>query len=53
MAIRVSSEDGSWDHLDATGWHIDELGFLHIRGKDGKGNVATYHSARWTWVGRS
>lgn len=36
---------------DATGWHVDEHGYLHIM-KEGSGNIATYRAGAWVSVER-
>lgn len=47
MIVVTGAEGSRGNHASATGWHVDELGDLHIR-KTGGGNLATY--ARGTWV---
>lgn len=49
MAIHVtttSAIDPSKSFADATGWHVDERGYLHIT-KAGSGNIATFHAGCW------
>lgn len=47
MAIHVTTTNligATFD--DATGWHIDEAGYLHVT-KTGHGNVASFHASAW------
>lgn len=55
MAIRVtvtSPDIPDGNFVDATGWHVDDEGHLHIT-KSGGGNVATYHATAWATVERA
>ncbi|OHD15031.1 MAG: hypothetical protein A2Y38_25795 [Spirochaetes bacterium GWB1_59_5] len=54
MGVRVlPSINDRFDifHDNATGWHVDDDGRLHIRGKRGSdgaaGNIATYNKDMW------
>lgn len=51
MGIQVQTFDGA-KHLytDATGWHVDDYGFLFLRGANGGGNVAAFSKGVWQWV---
>lgn len=52
MSIFVLAHDlVSSEFPSATGWHIDDSGYLHIK-KDGHGNVASFHADSWRAVQR-
>jgi hypothetical protein len=58
MSIHVNTIDrslpidnASKTFREATGWHVDELGYLHVT-KAGNGNLATYHANQWVSVER-
>lgn len=52
MSIFVLAHDlVSSEFPSATGWHIDDSGYLHIK-KDGHGNVASFHANSWRAVQR-
>jgi len=54
MAIEVTTVDGDITSFDsATGYHIDEHGFLHIRSARTEGNDASFHANRWQGVSKS
>jgi hypothetical protein len=49
MAIHVtttSAHDLGRSFADATSWHVDDRGYLHIT-KAGSGNIATFHAGFW------
>lgn len=55
MSIHVSTSDTSIpvrSFTDATGWHVDDDGRLHVT-KSGGGNVATFHAGAWASVERA
>lgn len=46
--IKVYTSDESTYDIDAaTGWHVDEDGYLHVKGAPGTGNLATFHRNIW------
>lgn len=46
--ITVETTDGATFDIDAgTGWHVDEDGYLHVKGAPGTGNLATFHCNVW------
>lgn len=50
MSISIqTTDDGVTVIEDAREYHVDELGFLHIRGTK-TGNIATFHANRWQAV---
>ena len=49
MAIRVTTSNGAQDFGDATAWHVDGHGYLHIMKEDA--SVATFHP-QWQSVER-
>ena len=52
MTIYVTTVDGNaTGYGSGTGWHIDDVGDLHIRGTSG--NVATIHRTHWVSVSRA
>ena len=51
MSIHVVTKESSGTHRDATGWVVDDHGYLHVT-KQGNGNVATYHAGAWISVER-
>jgi len=53
MAIRVNTHSplGSDRFNAATGWHVDDNGYLHVI-EAGKGNLATFHPGAWQSVER-
>lgn len=48
ITVRTTGTDLA---IEGTGWHIDDDGHLHIRGRSG--NVATVHRDHWTSVGQA
>ena len=48
MSVHVEIPDSlnAHRHADATGYHLDEQGNLHIRGANG--NIAIYAPGRWS-----
>lgn len=51
MTITVHRTTGGTVTLDAeAGWHVDEHGYLHIRGT--AGNTATFAPTAWAFVAR-
>lgn len=53
MAVRVNinTPRGSDYYVDATSWHVDDSGRLHVT-EVGNGNHATYHANAWLSVER-
>jgi hypothetical protein len=51
MSIHVITKETSRTFPDATGWHVDENGYLHIT-VQGNGNCATFHPTTWMSVER-
>lgn len=54
MAIHVGTNDAHMSSQlfpNATGYHVDEVGRLHIK-KEGDGNIATFHASAWQFVER-
>lgn len=52
MAIRVNTHSTGIDRFNAaTGWHVDDNGYLHVI-EAGKGNLATFHPSAWQSVER-
>jgi hypothetical protein len=56
ILVEGVSDGSRWTaNYDATGWHVDDRGFLHIFGGGGEGSkrsVATYAPAHWGFVSR-
>ncbi|GGH93793.1 hypothetical protein ACFFGR_09250 [Arthrobacter liuii] len=50
--VTASADYGHRAFPDATGWHVDDTGQLHIT-KTGSGNVASFHPGAWAAVERS
>lgn len=46
--ILVHTNDGRATKLEGASWHVDELGYLHVRGNSG--NVGSFHMAQWSSV---
>jgi hypothetical protein len=53
MSIHVTANDLNPRRFfpEATGWHVDEEGRLHVT-KTGAGNLATFHASAWRSVER-
>lgn len=51
MSIHVITKEYTKTHPEATGWVIDEHGYLHIT-VQGNGNCASYHPSAWWSVER-
>ena len=52
MTIHVTTtQDLSRSFPNATSWHVDDTGQLHVT-KTGSGNVATFHPGAWNSVER-
>ncbi|MCO4257398.1 hypothetical protein [Pseudarthrobacter cellobiosi] len=55
MTIHVSPTNASIpvrSFTEATGWHVDDDGRLHVT-KSGGGNIATFHPTAWATVERA
>lgn len=57
MHVKVTLTDAmTTNHEPAGGWHVDDDGYLHIRGHmHGEGNIATYAPRTWVcveWIGK-
>lgn len=48
--IIVNTKDGRITEVDGSSWHIDDLGYLHVRKENNGGNAATFHVDQWTSV---
>lgn len=51
MAIRVMTATPQ-DFIEASGWHVDDNGYLHIINAAAKGNLATFRPEAWSSVER-
>lgn len=47
MITVQTTDDSAFDIEGGTGWHVDEEGYLHVRGAPGAGNLATFHRNIW------